>query len=215
MSDVVFLSRLLLDARARRVRSEIASSYEMHRTLARAFVAGAATPSDEAAMLADARVLFRVDGIVDARHVVVLVQSRRSPVWEDLSSFPGYFAARPQVRTLELRLPEGVRLAFRLRANPTVKRDGKRRGLYREEEQRAWLARKGDQHGFRIERAAATCESRAARSQRHGDLAEHLAVRFDGVLVVEDGVRLAAAVAGGVGAAKGFGFGLLSLARAV
>jgi CRISPR system Cascade subunit CasE len=42
----------------------------------------------------------------------------------------------------------------------------------------------------------------------------HHAVRFDGLLVVTDPERLRHALRAGIGSAKGFGFGLLSLARA-
>ena len=41
-----------------------------------------------------------------------------------------------------------------------------------------------------------------------------LAVQFDGVLQVTDPDKLVAAVETGIGSAKGFGFGLLSLAPA-
>ncbi|MEM0963873.1 MAG: type I-E CRISPR-associated protein Cas6/Cse3/CasE, partial [Bacteroidota bacterium] len=42
----------------------------------------------------------------------------------------------------------------------------------------------------------------------------HVGVRFDGELRVIDPDRLAVAVASGIGPAKAFGFGLLSLALA-
>jgi CRISPR system Cascade subunit CasE len=41
----------------------------------------------------------------------------------------------------------------------------------------------------------------------------HQAVTFDGLLRVTDPEALLAALAGGIGSGKGFGFGLLSLAR--
>jgi CRISPR system Cascade subunit CasE len=39
-------------------------------------------------------------------------------------------------------------------------------------------------------------------------------IQFDGLLKVDDPVLLAKAVQAGIGSGKGFGFGLLSLARA-
>jgi CRISPR system Cascade subunit CasE len=47
-----------------------------------------------------------------------------------------------------------------------------------------------------------------------GHLIQHYSVDFDGVLSVTDPALFAEAVASGIGPAKGFGFGLLSLARA-
>jgi CRISPR system Cascade subunit CasE len=41
----------------------------------------------------------------------------------------------------------------------------------------------------------------------------HLAVQFDGVLEVTDPAKFLETVRQGIGSAKGFGFGLLSLAR--
>jgi CRISPR-associated protein Cas6/Cse3/CasE, subtype I-E/ECOLI len=53
----------------------------------------------------------------------------------------------------------------------------------------------------------------AAEAHQKEHRLTHLGVDFDGTLTVTDPHRFAAAVAGGIGAAKGFGFGLLSLAR--
>ena len=41
----------------------------------------------------------------------------------------------------------------------------------------------------------------------------HVAVRFDGLLEVTDPVKFLETLRAGIGSAKGFGFGLLSLAR--
>lgn len=213
MSRSIVLSQLLLDPRSRRVRAEIGAPYEIHRTLLRAITASASSPDEEATRIAEARLLFRVEGTNDAGQVVVLVQTRILPEWAGLQEISGYFAAPPVVRSMSLSVQEGARLAFRLRANPTVKRDGKRRGLYSEGEQMAWLERKGSTHGFRVLRVTPTCESRMQRTRRHDDMVEHLAVRFDGELVATSPDALADAVADGIGSAKGFGFGLLSLAR--
>ena len=53
--------------------------------------------------------------------------------------------------------------------------------------------------------------SRTSRG-RHGRRLAHLAVRYEGLLQVGDPERLLQAVRGGIGSAKGLGFGLLSLA---
>jgi CRISPR system Cascade subunit CasE len=113
-------------------------------------------------------------------------------------------------------------LAFRLRANPTAKRkfpsgDRKRVGLYREEEQMAWLMRKGEQGGFRTLSVRTsgqdTLRGRVKRGEKTHSL-RLLAVQFDGLLQVTDPDRLRETVRQGIGSGKGFGFGLLSLAPA-
>jgi CRISPR system Cascade subunit CasE len=105
----------------------------------------------------------------------------------------------------------GQALAFRLRANPTAKREGKRFGLMTEGLQRAWLERKGAAAGFRPSLFQVACEGMANGHKGENTLT-HLAVRFDGVLTVIDGDAFSAAIENGIGPAKAFGFGLLSVA---
>lgn len=134
---------------------------------------------------------------------------------------------------------EGQTLAFRLRANPTkrVGRDGdlmrgKRVDLRSEEEQIAWLVAKGSGSregvpgGFEL---LAVAESQkpdilqvrvrsegnvVSRKQSLGGahLMTHRAVVFDGHLQVTDSDAFRQTVQGGIGSAKAYGFGLLSLA---
>lgn len=139
------------------------------------------------------------------------------------------------------RLPSGTRLAFRLRANPTRKidtrsgpdgerRNGKRVELRGEAAQIAWLQRKAEVGGFRLLRVRASGEGAVAVAARpqprqvgwRPDAREgtgsgarrltHAAVIFDGHLEVLDAERFLDTVRGGVGSAKAYGFGLLSVA---
>lgn len=227
----MYLSRILLNPHNRRVHLEVARPYEMHRTLLRAFPDNLAKD--------DERVLYRIESEPRTETPLVLVQSRLEPEWEKLTD--GYLAARAgnvAVKQVELQLSSGQVLAFRLAANPTkrlskgsvmataggsepVRNDmvGKRIGLYREEEQLEWLARKGDQHGFRVLTVTVSAQERS-RSMRPPTAKDEQArqitlqgVRFDGILQVTDAEALQAAVLGGIGSGKAFGFGLLSLAR--
>ena len=212
----MYLSRLILNPRNRRVQSEIANPYEMHRTILHAFPY---TLDKEAE-----RVLYRLEENPRTATLNLLVQSFTPPDWSWLESEPGargYLLPvgfkNPDAKTVDLRLVRGQVLAFRLLANPTVKRDGKRRGLCREEEQIEWLARKAEQGGFRI-LSARTSNQAAVRGhiRRQQEEASHkllfLAVQFDGLLQVADPERLVVTVHQGVGSGKGLGFGLLSLA---
>lgn len=218
----MFLSRLILNPRSRQVQREIANPYEMHRTILCAF-----PPS----LPAGERVLFRLEIHPRSGIPTLLVQSRERPDWTRVSEFlPDYLlperdlpleVENPAVKELSLKLRPGQALAFRLRANPTVKKDrpdhkqGKRAGLYREEDQLKWLERKLSLAGARLLEARTAAEEKVKGRQPHDAKSRELtfaAVQFDGILQVEDADRLRNAVEAGIGSAKGLGFGLLSLA---
>jgi CRISPR system Cascade subunit CasE len=218
----MYLSRLILNPRSRQVRSEISNPYEMHRTLMRAFPER--LPEAE-------RVLFRLDADPRSGRLTLLVQSLMEPDWSWLaeprpqSYLQPTGEPNPGVKSFQPQFDPGQRLVFRLRANPTVKRDGRRLGLLREEDQRAWLARKAAQGGFTVLSADLRTEGlEKGRIQRPADRSpigqgeshrlSMLAVRFDGLLQVSDPARFLDTLQTGIGSGKGLGFGLLSLARA-
>ena len=214
----MYLSRLILNPRNRRVQREVADPYQMHKSLMRAF------PDNLAE--GDERVLFRLEQGRDGA-LILLVQSWLLPDWSWLAEpqARGYLLPvgepNPAVKSFDLALAPGQTLAFRLRANPTVKRrfnkeDHKRVGIYDEEDQLAWLKRKGELGGFRLVSARTSGQEDVERTIKRGGEKHKLklaAVQFDGLLQVTDPDRLRAAVRQGIGSAKGFGFGLLSLAR--
>jgi CRISPR system Cascade subunit CasE len=204
---MLYLTRLVLDPRSRSVRRDLADPYELHRTLLRAF--------PDAAAGSPGRVLFRVEPARGEPRFVVLVQSDVAPDWSRLNVPRDYLLGPLATKLFTPAFAAGQRLGFRLRANPTVKRDGKRRPLLDESQQRAWLDRKAAAAGFRVVRVevapeGALCGYKPAEGATL--TLTHHAVRFDGVLTVTDPGQLLHALRDGVGSAKGFGFGLLSLA---
>lgn len=200
---MIYLSQLVLNPRSRQVKSELADPYEMHRTIAKAF-------GDADGEFASARCLFRVDDSGDDPPTV-LVQSKTQPDWSALTADPNYLMASPRVKPLSVSVSAGQRLSFRLLANPTVCREGKRHGLETEEDQIGWLKRKGELSGFRVIQVRV---AEAGRTRAKRGAATFTRVRFDGVLVVDKPEDFQNAWEGGIGAAKGFGFGLLSIASA-
>jgi CRISPR system Cascade subunit CasE len=214
----MYLSRLILNPRSRRVQRDTADPYQMHRRIMKAFPPEL-RPGDE-------RVLFRLEPDARDGRLLLLVQSLTLPDWSCLREpgAPGYLLPvsepNPAVKSFALELAAGQILAFRLYANPTVKRrfpsgDHKRVALFREEEQIAWLERKGAQGGFRpVTVRTSRRDMLTGRMRRNGELHKLglLAVQFDGLLQVSDPDRLRQAVRSGVGSGKGFGCGLLSLA---
>lgn len=160
------------------------------------------------------RLLFRIEQAEGGAQI--LVQSHQPPRWD--AAFAAFHVLRcpPEHKAFDPQLVAGRCYRFQLRANPTVKRDGKRLGLHKEEEQRAWLERKLADAGA----ALLGCQvlpqglERAEKNPaKDANAHTHLAVLYEGVLQVRDPALLRAALEQGIGAAKGYGFGLLSLAR--
>jgi len=113
---------------------------------------------------------------------------------------------------------------------------GKRVGLLREEERIDWLIRKGQERekgrpgGFeiimkevedeageikRVPRVDGRVEGKQKGRKKHDGrsyLTTHLAVRFDGLLRITDADAFRETLIRGIGPAKAFGFGLLSIA---
>lgn len=203
----MFLSRLILNPRDRHVRRDLASAYELHSTLSRAFVVSPEQKPDP--------FLWRLES---GRHLtpLVLVQSRVRPAWNALGErFPTYVSdalVKPYAFLDGLQTNQLLR--FRLRANPTVTREGKRLGFKSPDDQLAWLRRQGERCGFSI----LGCELsqpdflRVRQRKENGNLITVQVVTYDGVLRINDPVRLRAAVETGLGHAKALGLGLLSVA---
>lgn len=220
---MLYLSKLVLDPSQPEARRLLGDFYRMHARLLRAW-------NDDKG----GRVLFRTED--DRRPPRVLVQSLSPPDWD--RAFPGdeLLAESPEVRAFEPELRAGDRFRFLLRANPTKRlpggravepstgrqKDGKRVGLERPEDQEAWLRRQGEVRkqpdgasvgGFQVESVAIRRSSEQVSWARRGGRLTHQGVDFHGVLRVTDAAAFSRTLALGVGAAKGFGFGLLSLAR--
>lgn len=200
----MYLTRLRLDPRSVQARRDLAEPYEMHRTLVRAFVRNAEQVPP--------RILWRVEPTAVWSEPVVLVQAQVSADWSVLEGLPNYLKSNAETRDIS---PEGWLqpercYRFRLFANPTVTRDGKRQGLVSEEAQLAWLARQGERHGFAVEAALVT-GSELLRSRKQDSRICVLQACFEGRLRVQNSTALASALRSGIGAGKAFGCGLLSL----
>ncbi len=224
----MYLSRLVLNPRNQDVCRDLARPYDLHRTLLQAFPAGEV--HTERAAEDAIGLLYRLDDDPRTGNLHLLVQSQQPPQWERLPATDYLLpvAGNPALRELTLHLRADQQLAFRLRANPTMRlptpqgsgAKGKRVGIYDEEAQLAWLARKGKQHGFLLLQAQIRDDGKlkqaeAVRAKNGVHNLELLSVQFDGFLQVIDPAALAHAVSAGIGSGKAFGFGLLSLARAV
>ncbi len=227
----MYLACGVLNPASRDVQRDLADAAHMHRTLMSVFPDGAG-PSPRKAL----GVLYRVD----ERRRGELVLFAQSVVRPDFSRLPaGYFtspaddldlalsgeAENPRVRLVDKErdgIAVGDRFAFRLRANTTkkiltkslpdgAKQNGKRVPVRGDEERASWLARRGARDGFCVEAVRVSEVRDVGRRKDHRlSFAGSL---FEGVLTVTDVRALREALERGVGPAKAYGFGLLSIAR--
>lgn len=213
----MYLSCLEIDTSSVRGRTWLASPYRIHQRLCLAFPDGAA-----------GRILYRIEP--DWRPPRIIVQSTEPADWE--RGFRDHPVLRSPAVQKEVnpRFHPGQRLRFILRANPTARRAapsrprrddrrpmGPRVGLWREEDQRTWLARKGRLGGFQpLDFETSSVGSVRFRHGSGPDAAvqTHFGVDFQGHLLVTDPDALADTLAKGIGAGKAFGFGMLMLAPA-
>ena len=238
----MYLSRLFLNPRDRAVRADLADCQHLHRTVMGAFPTVGATGTARN----EISVLHRVDADSRTGVISLLVQSRLEPIWTHLPS--GYLTheagAACAVKAVDqpyAALRQGMRLFFRLRANPTRKidtksgpngerRNGRRVELRDEESRLAWLQRKGEQHGFSLGTTRAfppepsplmfnaSGSAMDKVTGRRGTTASNThmtfaGVTFDGELTIADESLFREALETGIGSGKAYGFGLLSVRR--
>ena len=186
--------------------------YDIHRVLWKMFPG---RPNDSRDFL------FRIERQRKELGTDILMQSAQTP---NQGSRTSLITA---VREYQLSIKKGYRLRFRLRGNPTKKiNDEKGRldpkgqikkcrvPLIREEDQQAWLERKLapvcsiETLNVQME---APLHFRKKKDQRAGKIQP---VLFDGILGVNDPDSLIDKITKGIGPAKAFGCGMLSIAPA-
>ena len=180
--------------------------------------------------------LFRIDPRPGASPIII-VQSALKPDWDyAFRNSMHFLAAPPEVRPYDPHFRNGELLAFRLLANPTRKKDkenrpegrnnwGRRVPVSRHEIE-AWLTGRARQCGFTVESldnvqtgyvVASKGEGRNGDSQDADDveaagrLKRFFYARYEGRLRVTEPDSIRSAIIRGIGSAKGFGFGLLSV----
>jgi len=225
----MYISRLILNPCSHQVQRELSDPYEMHRTVCRAFLDANYKENEPSG------ILFRVDLHPKTRLPTLLVQSQLQPEWSflltdrkdyllDKALLPLGVDKNPDWKEMNLQLRAGQALAFRLRANPTVKKTingegGKARlGILKEEDQQKWLERKLESAGAALV-SVNIADDQLVRGKLFLEKNDEqrlrfLSVLFDGVLQVKDPKSLVETIYTGIGSAKGLGFGLLSLAPA-
>lgn len=218
-----YLSLLHLNPLSRQVNRDIADIVEMHRTIMSAFPEVANGDSPRAKF----DVLYRLEVQHRSGKIHLYVQSNIEPQWKELpdtyilSNHNKGIAVKSIEKAYE-NIQEGMRLRFRLRANPTRKiktktategqrRHGQRVPVRGELEQVEWLNRQGARCGFRLDSVAITSSGRPelVRSNRHQRTFQ--GVLYDGVLTVLDREHFKYSLQKGIGPGKSYGFGMMSV----
>ena len=225
----MYLSRVPLSLTRLDAIAFASSPYKVHAAVERAFAPGAVREDERG------RILWRLDEVPgnerevwlyvvspdkpDFTHICGQVASTASPAWVTKDYDP----------VLD-RVTEGEFWQFRLKANPVRKvlvDKGRReragvvgtlQGHVTEAQQRAWLMDRAETHGFRIAQMEEGFERlsvshrRRERFKRQDNVVTLATAQYDGVLEVIDADAFRHTLGFGLGRARGFGCGLVTIA---
>lgn len=216
----MYLTQMPLNPARRGSKFLLTSPHSMHAAVMAAF------PPEVSNQTTDGRILWRVD-----RNQHDLLLFIASPAKPDLTHVVEQ-AGWPTTSTWQTRdydpflgaLTVGQSFSFRLTANPVrqtrdPKHAGKRLGHVTAFQQRDWLLDRAENHGFHIVPGVegepqVVISNRLIREfTRDGQKVTLSTAQFDGRLEVTNAEQLRRALANGIGRAKGYGCGLLTLSR--
>ena len=217
----MYLTRFRMNQKLRGTVRLVSSAHRMH-----AMVLGAFPPDKTQSPVG--RVLWRLDTPSRYDWTLFIVSPAR-PSMERFQSMCGW-SQEPSWQTADYgpfldRLATGQRWAFRLTANPvrTVAREHGQRGKVlphvTAEQQKGWLLERSSRYGFTLSDAHLEVTRRerdsfSRGSREHGRATATISrAQFDGVLEVVDPEVLRTSLTYGIGRAKAYGCGLMTLAR--
>lgn len=214
----MFLTRMALNGARRGAWKLLNSPQAMHAAVLSGF------PPESGPVPDDGRVLWRVDRLQNA--IWLYVSSPSAPDFTHIVEQAGW----PTQRAWETRdytpflsrLAAGQQWRFRLTANPVhAVRDAagsaKRFGHVTAAQQERWLLERSERNGFVVTVGANGPDVAVTRRDRRVFRRESSTVtldtaQFDGHLEVVDADALRRALREGIGRAKGYGCGLMTLA---
>lgn len=219
---MTYLTRFEINTARRGARKLLTSPQTLHAAVLSAFPAGAAAPSDAG------RLLWRVDTEARATHLYLV--SLDKPDLTHLVEDAGWPSTQGWITkdydTLLDQLRTGDRWAFRLRANPTrsARKTGdtgrsQRFGHVTADQQLDWLITRAQAVGFTIPTGeldqiqAAVINRDVLRFDRRGTPVTLTTATYEGMLDIADPVALRRTLTHGLGPAKGYGCGLLTVAK--
>jgi CRISPR system Cascade subunit CasE len=207
----MLLHRVFLDLRCKEARRDVADPYEMHSTLCRAF-APAEKKCPEGAFL------WRLEPEQTNHGAMaqVIIQSRELPDWHRITPDKWFGEAPWSPLNLEEKLNlktinKNMKFRYRLRANPSVCKNGKRYGLFSEIDQISWINRQGERNGFLLITTNCSEERMLTGKNRTEYPIRIFSVLYDGILEVKDPDLFRNSIATGIGHGKAMGLGLFSV----
>ena len=225
----MYLSRVSLGMTRLEAIAFLSSPYKVHAAVEQAFAPDAVRENVRG------RILWRLDEIPgNEREVWLYVVSPDRPDFSNIcnqavpTASPAW--AIKEYNPVLDRVSEGQLWQFRLKANPVRKvlvDKGRRertgvvgtlQGHVTEAQQRAWLMDRAEAHGFRIAQTEEGFEwlsvshRRREQFKRQGGMVTLATAQYDGVLEVIDAEAFRHTLGFGLGRARGFGCGLMTIA---
>lgn len=172
------------------------------------------------------RNLWRIDHLNGKCFLLILSHSR--PNLAHISDQFGRIGDAGEIRnygTLVQRVADGQTWRFRLRANPihsaATPKTGERGRIHAHvttEQQRRWLMEKAQKNGFSVEEDDFDVVDARwytfAKKRNESNMVTIRTATFEGILCVSDTALFIRALTGGVGKAKAYGCGLLTIMQA-
>ena len=210
----MYLSRVEINPRLRASMFALNSPQRLHAIITASFPASVANDAAN-------RLLWRVDKL--GHSLYLLVVSPQKPDFSHFIEQLGWPASEQKWETAIYdpflsRLNAGQQWKFRLRANPTYcKKDtenpnarGKTTPCLRIDDQKSWLESKLPKHGAILNGFELTSRE-VNQFTRGGESVTLNIATFEGVLTITDPDLLRKALIEGIGRAKAYGCGLLTL----
>lgn len=217
----MYLSRVELNLRRKNTMEALASPQRLHAAVESSF------PSNEEK---DNRNLWRIDRLGNAMYLLVL--SNGKPDFSHIVDQFGWPGAEQKWETqsytpLMERIEVGQRWQFRLRANPVhsikstsdaeTQKPSQRGKVYAHvtvQQQEQWLLERAAKYGFNLrEDSFCVVQQEVRKFFRNGKPVTLGIATFEGILEVADTQLFLNTLASGIGRAKAYGCGLLTIAR--
>ncbi|CAM5301619.1 type I-E CRISPR-associated protein Cas6/Cse3/CasE [Streptomyces fumanus] len=214
MSPGAALARIRLNPRSHAVQRDLRNATDMHRTLMRLVPDGLGDNPRQTAGL-----LYRLDA-TDTSTTLLVQAAALDPTrlpddygHADVKDITPMFNALKKALVIRYRIVVNPVKTQRLSLEKKGQR-GKRIPLTGPDADQ-WWARRAREAGLHLTTALPTPVAAAHRRGDNSAVVRHHLVRYDGTAIVTDPDALAQAILDGIGRAKSYGAGLLSLAPAV